>query len=96
MQKFIFDIRSRGFVLVVVGFLIFTALVYSEVSVDIEESIIISFQNMAGNSTIDYTFWIFTEIGGIWPILILSFVLFIKRSTRRIGLILVFILWNLN
>ena len=89
MQKFIFDIRSRGFVLVVVGFLIFTALVYSEVSVDIEESIIISFQNMAGNSTIDYTFWIFTEIGGIWPILILSFVLFIKRSTRRIGLILV-------
>ena len=89
MQKFIFDIRSRGFVLAVIGFLIFTIFAYSEISMDIEESIIISFQNVAGNPTIDYTFWIFTEIGGIWPILILSFVLFIKRKTRRIGLILV-------
>ena len=89
MEKFIFDIRSRGFVLIVIGFLVSTALVYSEISMDVEKIIITSFQNMAGNSTTDYTFWIFTEIGGIWPILILSFVLFIKRSTRRIGLILV-------
>ena len=89
MEKFIFDIRSRGFVLAVIGFLVFTAIAYSQISMDVEKSIITSFQNMAGNTGIDYTFWIFTEIGGIWPILILSFVLFIKRSTRRIGLILV-------
>ena len=89
MEKFIFDIRSRGFVLIVIGFLLFTVIAYSQISIPVEESIITSFQKSAGNSTIDYTFWVFTEIGGIWPILILSFALFIKRSTRRIGLILV-------
>ncbi len=32
--------------------------------------------------------WVFTEIGGIIPIMIFCFVMFVRRKTRRMGLIM--------
>jgi len=88
MQKFIFEIRSRGFFLLVITFLIITGLVYAEVTEQFDESSILHFQSAAGNAPLDLLMWVLTEIGGIIPIMIFCFVMFVWRKTRRMGLIL--------
>jgi len=88
MQKFIFEIRSRGFFLLVITFLIITGLVYTEVTEQFDESSILYFQSVSGNTSLDLLMWVLTEIGGIIPIMIFCFVMFVWRKTRRMGLIL--------
>ena len=88
MQKFIFEIRSRGFFLLVIAFLIMAGLVYSEVTEEFDRSSILHFQSVAGNAPLDLLMWILTEIGGIIPIMIFCFVMFAWRKTRRMGLIM--------
>ena len=88
MQKFIFQIRSRGFFLLVIGFLIISGLVYAEVTEQFDSSSVLHFQSTAGNAPLDLSMWILTEIGGIIPIMIFCFVMFVWRKTRRMGLIL--------
>ena len=88
MQKFFFEIRSRGFFLLVIAFLIITWLVYAEVTEPFDESSILHFQSAAGNTSLDHSMWILTEIGGIIPIMIFCFVMFVWRKTRRMGLIM--------
>ena len=88
MQKFIFAIRSRGFFLLVIAFFIIAGLVYAEVTEQFDRSSILHFQSAAGNAPLDLSMWVLTEIGGIIPIMIFCFVMFIWRKTRRMGLIL--------
>jgi len=88
VQKFIFEIRSRGFFLLVMAFLIMAGLVYSEVTEEFDRSSILHFQSVAGNVSLDLLMWFLTEIGGIIPIMIFCFVMFVWRKTRRMGLIL--------
>ena len=88
MQKFIFAIRSRGFFLLVIAFLIIAGLVYAEVTEQFDRSSILHFQSAAGNAPLDLSMWVLTEIGGIIPIMIFCFVMFVWRKTRRMGLIL--------
>ena len=88
MQKFIFEIRSRGFFLLVLAFLIIAGLVYAEVTEEFDRSSILHFQSAAGNAQLDLLMWVLTEIGGIIPIMIFCFVMFVWRKTRRMGLIL--------
>ncbi len=88
MQKFIFEIRSRGFFLLVLAFLIIAGLVYAEVTEQFDESSILHFQSVSGNTSLDLLMWVLTEIGGIIPIMIFCFVMFAWRKTRRMGLIM--------
>ena len=88
MQKFIFEIRSRGFFLLVLAFLIIAGLVYAEVTEEFDRSSILHFQSAAGNAPLDLLMWVLTEIGGIIPIMIFCFVMFVWRKTRRMGLIM--------
>ena len=88
MQKFYFEIRSRGFFLLVVAFLIITWLVYAEVTEQFDQSSILHFQSIAGDTSLDLSMWVLTEIGGIIPIMIFCFVMFVWRKTRRMGLVL--------
>ena len=88
MQKFIFEIRSRGFFLLVLSFLIIAGLVYAEVTEEFDRSSILHFQSAAGNAPLDLLMWVLTEIGGIIPIMIFCFVMFVWRKTRRMGLIM--------
>jgi undecaprenyl-diphosphatase len=88
VQKFIFEIRSRGFFLLVIAFLIMAGLVYSEVTEEFDRSSILHFQSVAGNEPLDLSMWVLTEIGGIIPIMIFCFVMFAWRKTRRMGLIM--------
>ena len=88
MQKFIFEIRSRGFFLLVLAFLIIAGLVYAEVTEEFDRSSILHFQSAAGNAPLDLLMWFLTEVGGIIPIMIFCFVMFVWRKTRRMGLIM--------
>lgn len=88
MQKLIFEVRSRGFFLLVIAFLIIATLVYSEATKQFDQSTIQYFQSISGNQSLDITMWAFSEIGGIIPIMIFCFVMFVRRKTRRIGLIM--------
>jgi undecaprenyl-diphosphatase len=88
MQKFIFQIRSRSFFLLVIAFLIIAGLVYGQVTEDFDRSVILHFQSTAGSAPLDLSMWILTEIGGIFSIMIFCFVLFVWRKTRRMGLIM--------
>ena len=88
MQKFIFEIRSRGFFLLVLAFLIIAGLVYAEVTEEFDRSSMLHFQSAAGNAPLDLLMWFLTEIGGIIPIMIFCFVMFVWRKTRRMGLIM--------
>jgi undecaprenyl-diphosphatase len=88
MQKFFFEVRSRAFFLLVIAFLILTWLVYAEVTEQFDQSYILHFQSAAGNTSLDLSMWILTEIGGIIPIMIFCFVMFVWRKTRRMGLIM--------
>ena len=88
MQKFFFEVRSREFFLLVIAFLIITWLVYVEVTEQFDQYSILHFQSAAGNTSLDLSMWILTEIGGIIPIMIFCFVMFVWRKTRRMGLIL--------
>jgi undecaprenyl-diphosphatase len=62
--------------------------VYAEVTEQFDKSSMLYFQSAAGNTSLDHLMWIFTEIGGIIPIMIFCFVMFVWRKTRRMGLIL--------
>jgi len=88
LKKLIFEVRSRGFVLLVIAFLIIASLVYTQSTEQFDESTMVYFQSISGNASLDITMWIFTEIGGIIPIMIFCFVMFVWRKTRRMGLIL--------
>ena len=88
MEKLIFEVRSRGFVLMVIAFLIITYLVHAQITEQFDESLILYFQSISGNTSLDISMWVFTEIGGIIPIMIFCFVMFVRRKTRRMGLIM--------
>ena len=88
MKKLIFEVRSRGFFLMVIAFLIITYLVHAQITEQFDESLILYFQSISGNTSLDISMWIFTEIGGIIPIMLFCFVMFVRRKTRRMGLIM--------
>jgi len=92
LQKWIFDIRSRPFVLTVFAFLFVTSLVYWEVTQEFDESVVSFFQSIAGNVALDLVMQSITEAGDIYYMLIFSIVLLIIKKTRRIGLALMILL----
>ncbi len=92
MQKFLFDVRSRPFVLTVLAFVFVTLLVSWEVTQDFDESVSQYFQSIAGNVALDLVMQSITEAGDIRVMLVFSIVLLIIKKTRRIGLALMILL----
>jgi len=92
LQKFLFDIRSRPFVLTILAFVFVTILVSWEVTQDFDESVSQYFQSIAGNTALDLVMQSITEIGDVYYMLIFAIVLLIIKKTRRIGLALMILL----
>lgn len=92
MQKLIFDIRSRPFVLTILAFLLVTALVYFKVTQDFDESVVSFFQSIGGNIALDLAMQSITEAGDIYYMLLFSIILLIIKKTRKIGLALMILL----
>lgn len=92
MQKWIFDIRSRPFVLTIAAFVFVTFLVYWQVTQIFDESVSQYFQSIAGNPAIDLVMQSISEIGDVYYMLIFAIALLIIKKTRRIGLALMILL----
>lgn len=92
MQKLLFDIRSRPFVITILAFVFVTLLVYWEVTQDFDESVSQYFQSIAGNAALDLVMQSISELGDVYYMLIFSIILLIIKKTRRIGLALMILL----
>lgn len=88
MQKWIFDIRSRTFFLLAIAFFVMVYLASAKILVYPDTNFENAMQKLTGNTPVDLAMQVFSEIGWvIYPIFV-AIVLFIRKSTRRLGLIL--------
>ena len=92
MQNWLFDIRSRSFVLLTILFLILTWLVYSGVTESFDQSITLYFSENVGNPTLDIIMQYITESGDVFNMLIFGIVMLIIPKTRRIGITLMILI----
>ena len=92
MQSWLFDIRSRSFVLLTILFLILTWLVYSGVTESFDQSVTLFFSENVGNPTLDIVMQYITESGDVFNMLIFGIVMLIIPKTRRIGITLMILI----
>ena len=92
MQNWIFDIRSRSFVLLTVLFLVLSALVCYEVTESFDQSIISFFSQNVGNPTLDLIMQYVTESGEVLWMMAFGILMLIIRKTRRIGITLMILI----
>lgn len=88
MQNWIFDIRSRTFFLLLLAFLILLYLAVAKTIFAYDTGFETALSKLAGNTPMDLTMDIFTELGWVLYPIFISIVLFIIKRTRRLGLVL--------
>ena len=86
MQNWIFDFRSRSFVLLVIAFVIVSLLVHFQITEEFDQSTIQYFASISGNPGLDLFMQSITEIGDVFYTLIFSIALILIKKTRRIGI----------
>jgi undecaprenyl-diphosphatase len=92
VRNAVVDIRSARFILLIVAFVVISALVQFDVTMAFDESIIASIAS-ARNTPADAVMIAITTTSDLFPIyfspiIIFSFILLIKKKTRRISAIL--------
>jgi len=92
LKNWIFDIRSRSFVLIAIAFIITALLVMFQITAEFDQATALSFQSMAGNPSVDLIMQSITEAGDVFYMLFFGIVLVIIRRTRRIGATLMILL----
>jgi undecaprenyl-diphosphatase len=92
LQNWIFDIRSRSFVLLTISFLIISALVYSGITELFDHNVILFFSENIGNPSLDLIMQSITESGeALWMLGFAIMILIIPR-TRRVGVTLMILI----
>lgn len=92
MQNWLFDIRSRSFVLLVVAFVILSILVHSQITETFDQSVISFFANHVGNPSLDITMQIITESGDTIWMLGFGILMLLIKKTRRVGITLMILI----
>ena len=92
MQNWLFDIRSRSFVLLTVLFLFFTTLVYFDITESFDQNIISFFSQNVENPTINIIMQYVTESGDAFNMLMFGILILIIPKTRRIGITLMILI----
>lgn len=92
MQNWIFDIRSRSFVLLTILFLILTALVYFDITDTFDQSVISFFSQNVGNPTLDIIMQYVTESGEVLWMMGFGILMLIIPKTRRVGITLMILI----
>jgi len=92
LQNWIFDLRSRSFVLLVLAFVIVTLLVYFQITEEFDHTTLSFFHSIAGNQVLDLLMQSITEVGDVYYMLLFGIVLLIIKKTRRIGITLMILL----
>ena len=88
MQQWLFDLRSRKFILLLVFFLILAYLAYAKIIAPLDNGMENYVHSLGNNTAVDLAMQIFTETGWILYLVIISFILLVKKDTRRLGLVL--------
>jgi len=92
LQNWIFDIRSRSFVLLTILFLVLSALVYYGVTESFDQSIVSFFAQNVGNPALDIIMQYTTESGEVLWMLAFGVLMLIIPKTRRIGITLMILI----
>lgn len=92
MQNWLFDIRSRSFVLLTILFLIFTAIVYFGITESFDQNVILFFSEHVGNPTVDLIMQSITESGEALWMLGFAILALIIPKTRRVGVTLMILI----
>jgi len=92
LQNWIFDIRSRSFVLLTIFFLVITALVYFGITESFDQGVISFFSENVGNTTLDLIMQYVTESGEAVWMLAFAILILVIRKTRRIGITLMILI----
>ncbi len=92
MQNWIFDIRSRSFVLLTILFLILSSLVYFGVTDSFDQSVVLFLSQHVGNPTLDTIMQYVTESGEVLWMLAFGILMMVIPKTRRIGITLMILI----
>jgi len=92
LQNWLFDIRSRSFVLLTILFLVLTAIVHFEITESFDQSVISFFSEYVGNSSLDLLMQYVTESGDVFNMLIFGIIVLVIPKTRRIGITLMILI----
>jgi len=92
LQNWIFDIRSRSFVLLTILYLVLSAFVYYEITESFDQSVISFFAQNVGNPTTDLIMQYVTESGEVLWMMAFAILMLIIRKTRRIGITLMILI----
>jgi len=92
LQNWIFDIRSRSFVLLVISFVIVSMLVYFQITEGFDQYIISSVAANVGNPLLDTVMQIITESGDSFYMLGFGVLMLLIKKTRRIGITLMILI----
>ncbi|HSB83377.1 MAG TPA: phosphatase PAP2 family protein [Nitrosarchaeum sp.] len=92
MQNWLFDIRSRSFVLLVIGFVIVSVLVHFQITENFDQSIISFVADHVGNPSLDITMQIITESGDSFYLLGFGILMLLIKKTRRVGITLMILI----
>src|SRR3989338_6073089 len=92
LQNWIFDIRSRSFVLLVILFVIISMLVYFQITESFDQFVISSVADNVGNPSLDIVMQIITESGDTIWMLGFGILMLLIKKTRRIGITLMILI----
>lgn len=85
-RRWIFEIRSRPFVVLSAGFVIVSLLVVGGVTSALDRSVSTAFHGIGGHVALDLAMWAITEAGDLYYMLVFAIVMLVIRRTRRVGL----------
>ncbi|RNJ75837.1 MAG: phosphatase PAP2 family protein [Nitrosopumilus sp. B06] len=91
MKNWIFDIRSRPFVLLVVLFLALTGLVSSQITESFDQGVALYFDQMDGGE-LDVIMRYITESGDVFNMMVFGIIILVIPRTRRIGITLMILI----
>ncbi|MSV33312.1 MAG: phosphatase PAP2 family protein [Nitrosarchaeum sp.] len=92
MQNWIFDIRSRSFVLLVISFVIVSMLVYFQITESFDQLIISFVADNVGYSSLDIIMQIITESADISYMLGFGILMLLIKKTRKVGITLMILI----
>jgi len=92
LQNWIFDIRSRSFVLLTILFLILSSFVYFGLTDSFDQSVVLFFSENVGNPTLDTIMQYVTESGEVLWMLAFGILMMVIPKTRRIGITLMILI----
>lgn len=92
MKNWLFDIRSRSFVLLTILFLILTSFVFFELTDTFDQSVILFIFDNVGNPTLDLFMQYLTETGDVFNLMMFAIILLLIPKTRRVGITLLILI----